>query len=89
MPARHDDEEDADDLGERDDPDESDMDESDEPEMIRCPHCRKYVNEEADQCHHCGQYIAEARGVPLWAIVTALVLLILGGLSLYYFGILI
>jgi hypothetical protein len=81
-------EEESDDLDDRDDPIESDMDDDDEPELIHCPHCGKYVNEEADLCHHCKRYILEPRSVPMWVIVTAAVLLLLGGFSIYYFGVL-
>jgi uncharacterized paraquat-inducible protein A len=88
MPDRQSDEDDADDLDDRDDPIESDMDDHDEPELVQCPHCRKYLNEEADRCHHCGQDVMEARSLPVWAMVTAAVLLALGGISIYYFGVL-
>jgi hypothetical protein len=71
-------EEDDDDDGEldtSDDPSESDMDDSDEPELVQCPHCAKYVSEEAERCHHCGQYVEDASRAPKWVIVTGLIIL--------------
>ncbi len=52
------DEDESDDSDEGAGPDESDMDHSDEPELVQCPHCRKYVSEEAERCHHCGSYLS-------------------------------
>jgi hypothetical protein len=84
--TRHDDEDESDDLDDRDDPLESDMDDHDEPELVTCPHCGKYVSEEAERCHRCGQYIVEGRSRPKWAVATVVVLLVLGALSIYYLG---
>ena len=59
-------------------PDESDMDESDEPELIQCPHCRKYIPEDAEQCHHCGMYISAGNSrASIWTIAGIIFLLVL------------
>ena len=79
-------EDDPDDLDDPDDPDESDMDDSDEPELVKCPHCGKYISEEAERCHRCGRYVEEPRAIPMWVIVTAALLLVACGLGIYYFG---
>jgi uncharacterized protein (DUF983 family) len=65
------DEDEADELDDPELPDQADMDESDELELIQCPHCGKYINEEAERCHHCGQYISAedvSRKIPVWLI---------------------
>lgn len=40
-------------------PDASDMDDDDAPDLIPCPHCRKFISEDAEQCHHCRQFISK------------------------------
>ena len=45
-------------------PDPSEMDSSDDPDLEVCPHCRKFISEDAERCHHCGEYIS-AEDAPL------------------------
>lgn len=71
-------------------PDPSDMDDDDEPDWIPCPHCRKFITEDAERCHHCGQDIvhatqAEGMSMILIFIIAALVIVFVGGVVLLYF----
>ncbi len=67
-------------------PDPSDMDKDDYVITVRCPGCKKFIDEEAEQCPRCGIYITaeEApaeRRFPWWVsigIVLALVGIIYG-----------
>ena len=51
----------------------------DEQEFIRCPHCRKYIFEQAEQCPYCRQYVEEEKTShkPLWFIITAVFCLLI------------
>jgi uncharacterized paraquat-inducible protein A len=81
-----DDEHEADDLDQKHDPDESDMDDSEEPVLVPCPHCGKYVLEQAERCHRCGRSLEARRTLPMWVVVTAALLLLACVLSILYFG---
>lgn len=64
--------------------DDDSVDELDTPAddrtTIRCPRCRKFIFDDAEQCPYCKTWITgeEATGQkPLWFIITAIVCLII------------
>jgi RNA polymerase subunit RPABC4/transcription elongation factor Spt4 len=67
-------------------PDPSDMDQDDYTITVRCPHCRKFIDEEAEQCPRCGMYLTTddkpgKSAFSIWvkiAIVLALVAILYG-----------
>lgn len=85
MPETEDD--DREEIGRDELPDESDMDSHDEPSLVPCPHCRRMVDEDAEQCHHCGDYIIphEAPLTKGWIIaIVALTIAGISGLGYYF-----
>jgi hypothetical protein len=52
----------------------------DAQEFIRCPHCRKYILDEATQCPYCKNWVEEGgkSRKPLWILITALICVVLG-----------
>ena len=76
----------ADDLQEWEYPDEPDLDEDHfgDTDVIRCPHCRGDVYEDAEQCPACGEYLSPAAHrtlPPIWLCVAiALLIIIAAGL---------
>ncbi len=65
-------------LSERDEPLEEDLADGEESEMVRCPHCGKYVYEETVKCPHCNDWILDEPGDEsghsswFWPIVIAI-----------------
>lgn len=67
-------------------PDPSDMDRDDYTITVRCPHCRRFIDEDAEQCPRCGMFLESRdlphqRRFPLWVtigIVLALIAMIYG-----------
>ncbi|MDB5328816.1 MAG: hypothetical protein JWM57_4385 [Phycisphaerales bacterium] len=45
--------------------------------LTPCPHCKQMMYEDTERCPHCGDYVSPDRsgGLPLWAIVTAVICL--------------
>ena len=76
-------------------PDDS-VDDADTPaddrDTIRCPRCRKFIFDDAEQCPYCKTWVTteqKAGQKPIWFIVTAiicLVMLILWALRGYISG---
>jgi uncharacterized protein (DUF983 family) len=61
-------------------PDPSDMDQDDYTITVRCPNCRKFIDEEAEQCPICGHYVTKEDpdakpNLPWWVIVGLVVAL--------------
>jgi uncharacterized paraquat-inducible protein A len=73
-------------LDDPENPDPSDMDRDDYTITVRCPHCRKFIDEQAEQCPRCGMYIVandqpSERRFPAWVtigIVLAMIAIIYG-----------
>jgi hypothetical protein len=59
-------------------PDPAEMDSSDDPDLDVCPHCRKFISEDAERCHHCGMFIS-AEDAPLsrpaWFVIAVILAL--------------
>lgn len=46
-------------------------------EFTRCPACKRRFYDQSDICPHCGHALGDApAGVPVWAIVTAVVIVV-------------
>ena len=62
-------------------PDESDQDDEDGAVEIRCPNCKKWIFEDAEQCPMCGQYVSTedpatpSGNKPMWMIIIILMLI--------------
>lgn len=49
----------------------------DDDELVRCPHCKRWIYEDTDRCPHCGNNTYHSpTGLPRWAWITAVVMLI-------------
>jgi len=65
-----------DDAGDDESDDESDY------RTMPCPHCKREIAEDAVQCPRCRNYLSDedlqtrGRTIPKWAIVTAIVMLV-------------
>jgi uncharacterized paraquat-inducible protein A len=78
--------EDDDLLDDPENPDPSDMDRDDYTITVRCPHCKKFIDEEAEQCPRCGMFLTREepqseRRFPAWVtvgIVLAILAMIYG-----------
>ncbi len=65
-------------LDEKDLPLEQDLRDDDQAEMVRCPHCDKFIYEETLKCPHCEEWIIDraasevGRSKWFWPIVIAI-----------------
>lgn len=64
--------------GDKDLPLDEDIRDDDEPEMVRCPHCHKFIYEETVKCPHCDDWIIDRPGDDsrrsgwFWPIIVAI-----------------
>lgn len=63
-----------------------DMDDHDEPDLMPCPHCRKFVTEDAWECPHCHKDLSDTTSNTSLVLILLVCLLILltGGFMIFW-----